>query len=55
MRNIGPRQIGMILRALGSPSRMVMPSDFLERRACRRLAQRGVFVPALGYPDCWRL
>ncbi len=53
MRNIGPVQIRIIARATGS--RMVMPADFLERRACRRLAARGILVPALGYPDCWRL
>lgn len=53
MKNIGPVQIRIITRALSG--RMVMPADFLERRACRRLAARGILVPALGYPDCWRL
>jgi hypothetical protein len=55
MKNIDPVQIALMIRLFGSPSGMVMPSGFLERRALRRLQARGVLIRSLGYPDCWRL
>lgn len=51
---LGERQYEVIRRAQMSTLGMVMPAGFLERRACRRLVARGIFVPAIGFPDVWK-
>lgn len=51
---LGERQYEVIRRAQLSTLGAVMPADFLERRACRRLERRGIFVPALGFADVWK-
>jgi hypothetical protein len=52
---IGERQYAVLLRARKSKIGAVMPGGFLERRACRRLVQRGIFEPYVSFPDVWRL
>jgi hypothetical protein len=52
---IGQRQDTVIRRARRSRYSYVMPANYLERRACRRLTARGIMSPALGFPDVWRL
>jgi hypothetical protein len=41
-------------RACASRLGLVKPSGWRERRACKRLADRALLKPALGYPDTWR-
>jgi len=56
---VGAQENRVILRARRSIFKpvggFVSPNNFLERRACRRLAERGLLMPAIGYPDCWTL
>jgi len=41
-------------RANRSRYGLVKPNGWRERRACKRLADRALLKPALGYPDTWR-
>ena len=52
---MGPVQRRVFTRAGHSPAGNVMPSGYLERRACKRLERRALLKPALGLPDVWRI
>ena len=56
---VGAQQYAVIFRARRSIFKpiggFVSPNNHLERRACKRLAARGLLTPATGYPDCWYL
>lgn len=52
---MGPVQRRVFVRAGHSGQGNVMPANFLERRACRRLERRALLKPALGLPDVWRI
>ena len=52
---IGPVQRRILDRAKRSPYGNVMPGGFLERRACKRLENRGLLFRRLGLPDVWRV
>jgi hypothetical protein len=53
---VGVRQYAVLLRAHRSrPYRMVRPVGYLEVRAARRLHARGLLMPALGWPGCYKL
>lgn len=54
-QHFGARQNAMILRGRSSRLGFVRPVGYLDRRALRRLAARGVIVPAVGWPDTWKL
>ena len=53
MRPLGPVQLVVIERSRGSAGRFVMPANFLERRALRRLTARGMACKT--GPDLWRV
>lgn len=44
---------GAIERARASSAGRVMPACWQERRALRRLADRGLARPVVGLPDVW--
>lgn len=52
---LGARQQEMLRIAGLSRKGFVRPYTFLNRRACRRLQRRGLLVPAVGFPDTWRI
>lgn len=54
-RGIGPVQRRLLDRAAHSPMGLVKPSGYLERRACKRLADRALLKPAWSWPDTWSL
>jgi hypothetical protein len=43
----------VIARAARSSLGAVMPADWRERRALRRLTEQGIATPLVGYPDVW--
>jgi hypothetical protein len=58
MTGIDPRNAARHRRAVAERSRsnvsgFVMPADWRERRALRRMTDRGEAVPALGLPNVW--
>lgn len=55
MERLGTVQQVVMCRAAGSSAFTVMPRNHRERRAARRLAMRGILVPAPALPDCWTL
>lgn len=54
-RNEARHRAAVVARAGLTPSRMVMPPDWRERRALRRMTARSEAVPALGLPNVWRV
>lgn len=50
----GPVQVRVLSRALRGESGYVIPSGYRERRAMRRLTERG-FLVRLGFLDTWKL
>lgn len=54
-RPIGPVQRRILARAERSVQGNVMPNGYLERRACRRLEDRGRLFKRPGLPDVWRI
>jgi hypothetical protein len=53
-RPLGRRQARLLDMIVTGGQSMIMPAGFLDRRALRRLTERGVLEPALSFPDCWR-
>lgn len=53
--NLGCVQMRILQRAQMSKVGFVRPSGYLEMRAIRRLVKRGLLVPAIGWPDTWKL
>ena len=51
LTRIGPVQAKLLDRASRG---WVLPANYLERRALRRLTARGVMAPVPSYPDVWR-
>lgn len=51
LKRIGPVQTKLLDRARRG---WVMPANYLERRALRRLTKRGLMAPVPGFPDVWR-
>lgn len=51
---IGPVQARVLIRAGESKAGNVMPANYLERRALRRLEARGIVATVAGLPDVWR-
>jgi hypothetical protein len=43
----------VIERATRSPMRVVMPANWRQRRALRRMQARGEAVSFVGFPDVW--
>jgi hypothetical protein len=54
-RNEARHRDAVVERATRSSSMCVMPADWRERRALRRMQARGEAVPALGLPDVWKI
>lgn len=54
-RPLGPVQVRLLDRATRTQSGNVMPANYLERRALRRLAARGIVPPLPTFPDAWTL
>ena len=52
---IGTRQWAVIERASRSKMAVVVPRDYLERRALRRLQARRLARRVWGFPDLWRV
>jgi hypothetical protein len=52
---LGPVQRRLLRRAHKSPLGRVMPANWLERRALRRLAARGIAEKCVGLPEVWRV
>jgi hypothetical protein len=52
---VGPVQASLLDRVARSPLRYVAPGGFLELRAARRLAARGILVRAWGWPGLYTL
>lgn len=52
---IGKQQSKVIERARRSKLGAVIPANFLERRACKRLVARGIMQPMISFPDVWEL
>lgn len=50
---LGPLQRTLLARrgSLG----IIRAFNYRERRSIRGLSNRGILVPALGWPDCWRV
>lgn len=51
LKRVGPVQARLLDRASRG---WVLPANYLERRALRRLTARGVMAPVPSYPDVWR-
>ena len=54
-RNEARHAKAVIRRAMRAPSWQVMPADWRERRALRRMSARGEAAPVLGLPGVWTM
>lgn len=45
----------VIGRSKRNPRRLVMPADWRERRALKRMQARGDASPLSGFPDVWEV
>lgn len=52
-RNEARHRRAVIERSRLTPLGFVMPADWRERRALRRMAARGEAFPVLGLPNVW--
>jgi hypothetical protein len=53
VRMLGPVQARLVGRAGTSTAGNVMPANYLERRALRRMQARGIAATVPGLPDVW--
>lgn len=54
-RNEARHASAVIRRAMRTRSFNVMPANWRERRALRRMTARGEAAPVLGFPDVWTM
>lgn len=54
-RNEARHVCAVIRRAMRARSFNVMPANWRERRALRRMAARGTAAPVPGLPDVWTM
>ena len=54
-RNEARHVRSVIVRAMRTRSFNVTPANWRERRALRRMTERGSAAPLLGFPDVWTL
>mgnify|MGYP001574818742 CR=1 FL=1 len=52
---IGPTQAALLRRLRAAVPQMVWAPTGKYRRACLAMEVRGLFKPAIGWPDCWEL